>query len=304
MRYVVGMHGLGDNVHQRAIIRQLLGREDRVLLETPWPCIYHDLVGPKLSLVKKQSLLRTQNKNIVREHSKYSYDPPLRQSPDIVIRVSYRPDAVRKYGSILRAMLACSNMEVDQYDFRLPIPKQWLARADALLAQWQPKKPLLIYRPLVERREWTGCAARNPDFKAYAELYNFMRNQFFVLSIADLVPRVEWMVGTPVQVDVCRHRGELDVELLAALTHRAALVYGSSGFIIPMAQAVGTPSVCVFGGYESGVSYTLGARWAPHLAIDPIKPCQCYQHHHNCDKRIDMDKAYLMLEEFLDDFVT
>ena len=76
-RYLMGMHGLGDNLHQRAVIRQLWLREHLLLLETPWPCLYHDLVGPRLRLVFKRSMLRTQLKNAQREYSKYDYPNPM-----------------------------------------------------------------------------------------------------------------------------------------------------------------------------------------------------------------------------------
>src|SRR5512144_2511893 len=66
-----GMHGMGDNLHQRAIVRQLLERYDVVYLETPWPCIYHDLRGPRLRLIRKPTTLRTQAKNEERERQSY-----------------------------------------------------------------------------------------------------------------------------------------------------------------------------------------------------------------------------------------
>src|SRR3546814_13430638 len=68
----------------------------------------------------------------------------------------------------------------------VPIPENWKEKADAWLRKWNPDRPLMIYRPLVERTEWSGCAARNPSHHAYAELFAAIRNQFFVVSIADL----------------------------------------------------------------------------------------------------------------------
>jgi ADP-heptose:LPS heptosyltransferase len=117
--------------------------------------------------------------------------------------------------------------------------------------------------------------------------------------VADLVPGIEWMVGQPVEVDYQLHRGELEFEALAALVARAKLVYCSPGFAVVLAQAVGCPSICVFGGYENGTSYTLGARFTPHLPIEPIRPCLCFQHNHNCQKAIDLDKANKQIEAFL-----
>ena len=37
-----GMHGVGDSLHERAIVRELL-REHEVWLLTSWPNFYHDM---------------------------------------------------------------------------------------------------------------------------------------------------------------------------------------------------------------------------------------------------------------------
>src|SRR3546814_2604756 len=87
------------------------------------------------------------------------------------------------------------------------------------------------------------------------------------------------------------HRGELDFETIAALTKKAGLMFSSPGFAVILAQSVGTPSVCVFGGYEAGYSFSAGAQWAPHLAIEPVNACDCFLHNHSCDKRIDLGCA-------------
>ncbi|MGE0803094.1 MAG: hypothetical protein AB7O55_32740 [Lautropia sp.] len=292
--HVVGMHGLGDNLHQRAIVRQLLQRHE-VWLETPWPCVYHDM--PALCLVDRGSRLRTQAKNASREAARYTRAPVPPAAGRL--QVAYRPDQVRAAGSVLGAMAASCGVIAG--DFRLPIPSAWAAKADALIAQWAPSRPLLIYRPLVERREWGGCPSRNPDHAAYSALFLAIRQHFFVVSIADLAPRVEWMVGEPADADVRLHSGELDFETIAALTARAGLVFCSPGFMVITAQAVGVPVACVFGGYESGRSFSAGARWAPYLPIEPIHPCECFSHAHGCRKAIDMPAALARLQRFVDE---
>ncbi len=290
---VLGMSGLGDNLHQRALVRRLM-HNAHVWLRTPWPCVYHDLVGQRLSLLKPQTSLRTQLKNAAREQDAYAEEspPPCRQ-----VHVAYRPEDVRKEGSVLAAMQKRAGVPGSQ-DFRLPIPEGWQAKAQAWLDKWQPGKPLLIYRPLNERTEWGGCAARNPDFGAYAELLRSIRERYFVVSVADFKPGLEWPVGEDIGADVELHAGELDFETLAALTARAAMVYSSPGFAVILAQAVGTPSVCVFGGYEDSHSFAGGATFTPHLGIDPVKPCQCFSHNHDCDKRIDLGAAKRRLLKF------
>jgi ADP-heptose:LPS heptosyltransferase len=299
--HVLGMHGMGDCIHARAVIRQLVQRHERVWLETPWPCLYHDLAAPnKLMLINKVSSLRTQRKNAEREARAFSKGRPPGGTPQL--RIWYPPDYVRQHGSVLGAMLAATKLDPDQYDFTLPLPDAWQQRADALIKKLAPGKPILIYRPLVLRPEWQGCAARNPDFAAYCALFDLIRDDFFCISVADLVPKIEWLVGGPMPADARFHHGELDVEILAALTQRAALTFASPGFMVPLSQALGVPSVCVFGGYENGSSFSLGAKLAPHLAIEPINPCACFMHTHQCDKRIDMPLAEYHLRNFIAEY--
>jgi len=294
--HVLGMHGCGDNLHERALIRHLMKRH-RVWLETPWPSIFHDLVGEQLHLVNKGSRLRTQAKNALREAALYSGRPPPRGCR--TVRVWYSPQLVREHKSVLGAMLHQSGYGDAEPDFRMPVPDAWLERADAVIARLAPTKPILFYRPLNERTEWSGCAARNPDFEVYRAVGEHLRSKYFVISVADLEPGKEWLVGHRLQADAEFHAGELEFETLAALVQRSALVMSSPGFAVILAQAVGTPSVCVFGGYEAGYSFSLGARFTPHLAIEPIRPCPCFQHHHQCDKTTDLPAALSSLDAFL-----
>lgn len=291
---VQGMHGMGDCLHQRALVRQLMASR-QVWLETPWPAIYHDLVDDGLKLVAKRSPLRTQAKNAAREADRYHAH---RGFAPQTLKVRYSPAAVRARGSVLSAMLWQAGAAETGNDFRLPIREDWEARADALIASWGVDKPLMIYRPLVVRTEWGGCTSRNPDHAAYAELFRSIRDRFFVVSVADLAPGVEWAVGERVEADIELHAGELVFEELAALTSRAALTFAAPGFLTILAQAVGTPSVTVFGGYEDGRSFTAGAKWAPHLPIEPVRPCACFRHDHDCDKRIDLSAALPRLARF------
>ena len=293
MLHVSGMHGLGDNLHERAIVRALMLRGS-VQLETPWPSVFHDLVGPRLRLTSKGSSLRTQRKNVARETSRFV---PARSSGS-VLKVWYTPDEVRRCGSFLAAMAANCGVTVAPHDFSLSIPAEWHARAARWIDRWAPTRPLMIYRPLVERTEWPGCASRNPDHAAYAELLRGIRDRFFVVSVADLERGKEWSVGTDIQADAECHAGELEFETLAALTARAGLVYCSPGFALVLAQAVGTPLAAVFGGHEAARFYDHGD--PRHHFVQPIIPCECFDKRHACQKQIDLPRAQRQLGEFID----
>lgn len=294
---VDGMHGLGDNVHQRGVIRRLLAAADlEVWLKTPWPCLYHDLVGERLHLIPHGRTLRTQAKNTKREAGRYSNTlPPFGSSN---LRVWYSPASMRATGSIFGAMIRTTlGQEFEGADFTLPVPPEWRAKAAARIAR--PDRPMMVLRPLVDRREWDGCTTRNPDPDAYAALFNAVRRHFFVVSIADLVAGQEWLVGPRLPADVTLHAGELDAEGIAGLIASAAVTFCSPGFAIPLSQAVGTPVVAVFGGRESSRFYQYGSRFAPTLGIDPVKPCDCLLPRHKCNKRINLPLALARLASFL-----
>lgn len=296
--FIRGMHGLGDNLHQRAVVRALMA-ERELWLETPWPSVYHDLVGDRLRLVSKGSALRTQAKNARRQAALFDAARP--PSGIETLQVLYRPDDVRARGGVLQAMMMACRVPQASRDFRLPLPAAWLQRAEQLIAGWGVgDRPVLIYRPLVERSEWSGCAARNPDHAAYAAIGEALRDRFFVVSLADLEPGKEWLAGAPLQADVTLHAGELVFEDLAAVMALADLVLSSPGFAVVLAQAVGTPSVCVVGGYEDGTSFSAGAAFTPHLSLQPTNPCPCFRHDHGCDKRMDLPAALAALETFVD----
>lgn len=295
--FLQGMQGLGDNIHQRAIVRHYM-KEFNVYLETPWPSVFHDLVPRGLKLTRREMpiKLRTQALNAARESHLFVKCP--QDTPGK--RIWYNHEGIRRLG-FLGAMCEFSGAPLASADYRLPIAPAWRRAADKLIATWKATKPILLYRPLVERTEWNGCKARNPDFLAYATLFNSIRSRFFVVSLADLAPGKEWIAGYRVPADVTYHAGELHFPVMAAITERAAMVYASPGFMMILAQAVKTPSIVIFGGHESSRLYRDGMKYAPFLGIDPIKPCECFDKTHACRKQIDLTKATRQIKEFCND---
>lgn len=291
-----GMHGLGDNLHQRAVLRELMKTRE-VWLETPWPSIYHDLVGPRLHLVTRGATLRTQAKNAAREAEAYRASPRCPAGAE-ELRISYPPDVIRANrgnGGVLAAMSQVCGVPAG--DFRLPVPDAWrepLGPAGAIeniaseaYDAWA-RRPLIIFRPLMERSEWSGCRNRNPDPATYLDVLARARAALpdaFVISIADLEPGKEWLVGPQPDVDLTLHAGELDFQGVAALWSVASLVISSPGFGIVLAQAVETPCIVVFGGYEGNYSFDAGARVTPTHTVG--RGCDCFSHTHQCRRSDD-----------------
>lgn len=301
------MSGMGDAIKQRALVRYWMTRR-QVWLQTCWPQLYYDLVGPLLRLVPNKTVLRTQRKN--ETSSAKLYAAPQSPSGFEQMRVWYRPEDMRA-STMMQAMLKATNTPRHFDDFRLPVAPLWSAKLDGILryrlshlSPRQRARPLMVLRPLVMRTEWGGCAARNPDAAAYRRLFDSIRRHYTVISVADLVAGVEWLVDGPMGADVEFHTGELSIELLAALCRRAALVYCSPGFAMHLGIAVETSVACVFGGYERARMHADAAAWAPWLGIDTIAPCDCFSHHHACEKRIHLPTARRALQDFSDSAIS
>lgn len=291
-----GMHGLGDNVHQRAVVRRLIDAGHPVWLRTPWPCLYHDF-DDRLRLIERGYTLRTQAKNAKRERGAYTREPIPRTAR--TVRVWYDYGSIRKAGSFVGGMMATTLHDVGgDYDFTLPVPTAWRYKAAAHLGR--PSRPVMVLRPLVERKEWGGCRIRNPNHDAYAWLFHSIRDRFFVVSVADLVPGFEDIVGPKLEADMTLHAGELDAEALAGLMSLAAVTFTSPGFAIALSQAVGTPVIAVFGAHESSRFYAYGDRFAPTLGIDPVTPCEHFARACPCDKRIDIATGTARIAAFVE----
>jgi hypothetical protein len=289
---VVGMLGIGDNLHQRAPLRALMQTHD-VTLEGFYPAIVHDLIaaGMKFRQLKCHIAPRIKAGDAA---------PAAKPDPRAPhTNLSYNSGTILKAGSILAAQFrSCGLTMPAQPDFSLPVPDGWRARARKLIASWPTNgKPVLVYRPIVQNKVWL-CPSRSPDPVAYAALFAAIRERFFVVSVADLTQE-EWLVGAEQDADIKLHKGELDFEILAGLFAEAALVFANPGFSPILAQAVGTPSIIVYGGNESfRTTNAVGAHMAPTLAIEPITPCECHARTHDCDKRIDVAAALPKVMEF------
>lgn len=273
-----GMHGLGDNVHQRAVIRALKKKTGaRVAVETPWPEISAD-VADEIYLPEKS--LRTQTKNVSRHAGKI----PVLKANDLpkfgqVLKNWYTAENVRRFGYV-GAMLHGLGLPRTDQDF------SFSPQAGFFVLGNPERKPVMVYRPLTIRTEWAGCSNRNPDADAYHDLFAAIRKNFFIVSAADLSPKLEWISSKHVDADAEFHAGELTPQNLFWLYTKADLVFCSPGFSLPLAQSVGTKVVCVYGGRENSKFYAQNERT---LGVDTKTPCVCMTHTHACNKRIDVD---------------
>jgi ADP-heptose:LPS heptosyltransferase len=149
------------------------------------------------------------------------------------------------------------------------------------------------------RPEWRGGGIRNANLSQYAELLAEVRDQFFIVSVADLMEGREWIVGPRLKADLELHEG-VPFGTLAALFSLADVVYTSGGFGTLLAMAVETPVVSVLGGFEPASWANASAR-SPYLGIEPRVPCACGSSGcmKLCTKDLDLPLAVARLREFL-----
>lgn len=256
-----GMRGLGDNIYQRAFLRQMYGP---LYLETPWPELYSDM--PHVLPVRPQTTLRTQLKNMERTTG-YHDAPAFRTGK----RIEYRQDGI--YNG-MRKSFGVEPGALTLPDFGQPL----------ILGRYA------IVRPVTLRSEWRADT-RNPLPEYVAECTaELQRRGVLVVSVADLQDGAEWPVGELPPADIRYHSGELDVVTLLALIRGAACVVGGIGWIVPAAIAAQVPAWVICGGQ--------GGYNSPERITDPTMSlgkmrfavpdnfCQCIHKEHGCDKRI------------------
>lgn len=295
MTFLTGMLGVGDNIHLRAVIRELKKTHD-VKLESFQFSMYHDLIDEHLELIPFQN-----HRNRARIRETMSTIPTPKQWRAERRRITYDKRGIETHGSILAAQFACCGLKMPaKPDFSLPIPKAWGDQLIKLMANWPlTDKPIMVYRPIILNNVWNR-SNRSPDPIAYEQLYKSIRDQFFVVSIANLKPGQEWIVGREQDVDIKLNHGELDFETMAALFSKADLIFGNAGFTPVLAQATGTPNITVYGGNESSrTTNRVGMHLAPSLFIEPDRPCDCHSAGHACDRRISVQPAIEKIKEFI-----
>ena len=263
---VDGMQGLGDSIYQRAFLKNMPG----AYVVTPWPELYSDL---DLHLVKPNTKLRTQAKNAERSQARWVNAPAGARR----VRVAYGPRELA-IGSILDAMRRQSGVRPGSMD---------LPRFGSPL---RPGNPTAIVRPVTERAEWHN-PARNPDPKYLrAAVDELKRRGYYIVSVADLEPGKEWLVGPEPKADLVLHRGQWDVTQLLGAIQAADVVVGGVGWIVPACIAAGTPLYVIHGG-QGGHNHRskLTAPWMDLSKVgwaEPKKMCMCTNMLHRCNKEI------------------
>jgi hypothetical protein len=288
------MWGIGDNIHLRAVVRELLRTED-VWLETSNPVIFRDLIDPArfVSGARPPRIREGTASGVRRRLAPYDVDRR---------RAAYNANTIAARGSVLAAQFASCNVAMpDVPDFRIDVPDEWRERLRRTLPL-DSRRPILVYRPVILNKIW-HCPLRSPLPEVYDVLFRSISSQFFTVGVADL-SSTEWIAGPEPQLDLKLHRGELDFQLMAALFAEAHASFTCPGFAPILSQAVGTPTIIVYGGYECfETTHRHGAALTPTLPIETTKPCSCFSNTcgRACAKQIAVPQAIDRIRKFIDE---
>lgn len=271
-----GMHGIGDNINQRAFIKALAAQGNEIWLRTPLPEIYAGI--PHLHFVRTNTKLRTQRKN--EQRTKIQFEP-LPFSAFKRKRIFYGNQHL-KAGSVFDAMeeqfgIAPVPMDLPRFnlpDIGLPAGKQ-----------------IAVVRPTIERREWHN-ASRGP-LNTYVDQVARMlaARGYYVVSIADCEQDQEWIPDVEPFAHKKLHHGELSITQMLALVERADIVVTGACVIFHAAMAYGKPMICIQGGnggnnHHTKITDPRCTDLSRALFIYPDNYCHCQEMLHPCDKRI------------------
>lgn len=278
---IEGMHGLGDNLYQRAVLRAIEWGDRPLYLVTSWPQLYADM--PHVRCVSPGAVrLRTQAKNAGRRDHRWHSPPPGAER----IRWHY----VHRDGSIPESLFQAIGR---------PAPRS-LDMTGPPVAPLQVARPYVLVRPVTIRKEW-HAESRNPlpEYVAYAAAAA-RRAGYQVVSVADLQPGEEWAVGPLPVADAEFHRGELPIEQVLQYVAGASATIGGVGWAVPASLAYNRRMLLIYGGWgaHNGPDRIFGplidtARIAQLL---PDRFCMCTANNHNCDKTITGAEA--KIDEF------
>lgn len=271
-----GLRGLGDNINQRAFLKEL---DFDFYLDTPWPELYSDI--PHAKLIPCATTLRTQNKNLARQPAGRFVEAPIDNYTLLNVSYGTRDLAV---GSMYQALSRIFG-GIRPKSFALP---QFKFPQDKV--EKHPK--IAVIRPATVRKEW-AAVSRNPSPEYLKQASQILLEKgYYLISIADLEENQEWLLEPRPLAQLELHRGELNVEELIGLCRGADLLVGGHGFISHIALAEKVPAAIIMGGFfgdnrPATVADPEFMDVSPIHFLLPDTPCMCtVMSHTACDKTI------------------
>ena len=279
--YFDGAMGLGDNLFQRPVIKDLAGSYKTVYLTTALPEAYWDI--PNVKFVRpgeKQLRLRTQEKLVSKTPKRTWSNPP--KKTDTILWGHVGPSG---FWDIKTKYTELENKE--DFDFTFPLKREWVEAAHELLngLHTEGKKVCIVRRPTI-RKEWP-CPARNPKPEYYQLLIDTYKNDYYFVGLADIEKGQEWFDGDITGIDKEFNKGEIPITTIFGLLKIADMTITYPSLFMISAIAVRGKCFTIFGGIaapEQVLRKNLGYKNFGYVAPEPA--CACGDMQHDCKKDI------------------
>lgn len=284
---MTSMKGLGDNIYQRAFLKNLQ-RDSICVLDSPFPEIYQDLEN--VYFERSNTTLRTQQKNVRRT------DFCGRRAEQL--NLAAQP---RLHGRARRALNGrrkdLGRIFYTNTGILKGLSERFLTSPEPLdLPEFEPSRLIssligekyAIIRPVTVRTEWRSDS-RNP-LPEYLEAatVELKKQGFTTVSIADVDGINEMFVGKNPKTDISFNKGELSIKDMLCLVQHSSFILGGVGWIVPAAIAYKKKACIIGGGWGM---YNHPDKLLPDYETDiefilPDNFCLCTTARHDCDKTI------------------
>ncbi len=275
--------GLGDCLYLRPVLRWL--PHNNLYLETPWPQVFQDM--PKIQMVRAKHLhLRTQRDNVMRGYNWADN----KAEPDITLGFY----DLRQYSITGYYCDTILGMQPSWFDNSMTLKTEWVDQAKRLLERAGGRKIALI-RPNTLRAEWP-CPARNPKTEYLQRFIDMYKDEFYIISLANLAQHEEWYDGELKGVDWEITTG-VPAEVVMGMFSSVNIVVTSPSFWVAMGLALNTNMVVVYGAHEP--HYAINDRRLPQQNCTVVEPTPfdlCSKDNPKAYKSINikaLDAAYL-----------
>ena len=299
---VDGYQGLGDNIFQRPFIRAACERHPHVYVCTPWPQLYWDMPD-NLHFIRSRSALRAQADNERMYLDEFCDNPPALAE---YAKMYYAEEQFNAGDGILTTFGKQLPLGDSSFNFDFSPKPEWLVAADQVKMRlgMSDQEEFTIVMPPAYRVEWKNSSRACHTEYIQIALTQLKYAGYTVISIGNTNPgHEEYVEPHVVGADFCFDRGELNIETIIGLLSLARVCVSGVGMALPMCQALGTPHLCIFGGYvKPSLLYDhddLDMSRSRYAAPDPF--CNCIDGlHADCNKEIPVDVIRSTLTELME----
>lgn len=302
-KFIRTWHGWGDTLYQRPIIKALLKKHSSLVVETPIPQFFQDL---PVQFSRPNDNFHTQAL-LVKSLNRSSF-PWVDQPQTLPIQLCHFQRDFEDGLTVFEALERSGGVEVEDFDLRLDLKDEW--KIAAVDVQMKINKPFVIIKPLTVRKEWLN-PARNCENESIRSIIEVCKSNGIVTVGCGFHSDSESLVDESLRFDIDYTDGQLDFFTWMALGNLALATVGGVGNLLPVGMVTSAKTFVISGGYQDPlllvdkrfgkISNTpIGFKFGPNIeVVTPFEPCNCFNHYHDCEKRIDQERLRNRFRAFI-----